>query len=147
MCPYHGGAYYRDGSRASGPPERELLEYPCKVENSVVAILAGELAYTGTPRCALWKTSSWRSSLFIWCRFSLSELISIHASSPGSSGVFLLLVHQDQRELLHKRSSTASNRSAEGCRGGCQKHYRDLVTPEFDAGADPNQSDELETIR
>ena len=22
MCPCHGGAYYRDGSRASGPPER-----------------------------------------------------------------------------------------------------------------------------
>src|SRR4029453_5420159 len=24
MCPCHGGAYYRDGSRASGPPERGL---------------------------------------------------------------------------------------------------------------------------
>src|SRR4029453_17648736 len=28
MCPCHGGAYYRDGSRASGPPERGLFEYP-----------------------------------------------------------------------------------------------------------------------
>src|SRR5579863_9832827 len=27
MCPCHGGAYYRDGSRASGPPERGLFEY------------------------------------------------------------------------------------------------------------------------
>ena len=32
MCPCHGGAYYRDGSRASGPPERGLFEYPYKVE-------------------------------------------------------------------------------------------------------------------
>ena len=35
MCPCHGGAYYRDGSRASGPPERGLFEYPIKVENGV----------------------------------------------------------------------------------------------------------------
>ena len=27
MCPCHGGAYYADGSRASGPPERGLFEY------------------------------------------------------------------------------------------------------------------------
>ena len=27
MCPCHGGAYYEDGSRASGPPERGLFEY------------------------------------------------------------------------------------------------------------------------
>src|SRR5215468_4426199 len=33
MCPCHGGAYYRDGSRASGPPERGLFEYPYKLPN------------------------------------------------------------------------------------------------------------------
>ena len=27
MCPCHGGVYYEDGSRASGPPERGLFEY------------------------------------------------------------------------------------------------------------------------
>ena len=43
MCPCHGGAYYRDGSRASGPPERGLFEYPLKVENGVLTIHAGEL--------------------------------------------------------------------------------------------------------
>ncbi|HYL85459.1 MAG TPA: Rieske (2Fe-2S) protein [Candidatus Angelobacter sp.] len=47
MCPCHGGAYYRDGSRASGPPERGLFEYPHKVENGVVVILAGELPAPG----------------------------------------------------------------------------------------------------
>ena len=43
MCPCHGGAYYRDGSRASGPPERGLFEYPHKVENGLIRIQAGEL--------------------------------------------------------------------------------------------------------
>jgi len=43
MCPCHGGAYYRDGSRASGPPERGLFEYPIKVADGVVTIRAGEL--------------------------------------------------------------------------------------------------------
>jgi len=47
MCPCHGGAYYRDGSRASGPPERGLFEYPNKVENGVVIIQAGELPTQG----------------------------------------------------------------------------------------------------
>ena len=47
MCPCHGGAYYRDGSRASGPPERGLFEYPYKVENGEIAIHAGELPIPG----------------------------------------------------------------------------------------------------
>lgn len=48
MCPCHGGAYYRDGSRASGPPERGLFEYPYKVENGLVTIQAGELFTPGS---------------------------------------------------------------------------------------------------
>ena len=47
MCPCHGGAYYRDGSRASGPPERGLFEYQNKVENGLVTIQAGELPTPG----------------------------------------------------------------------------------------------------
>jgi Rieske Fe-S protein len=47
MCPCHGGAYYRDGSRASGPPERGLFEYPIKIEDGVVTIHAGELPTPG----------------------------------------------------------------------------------------------------
>jgi Rieske Fe-S protein len=53
MCPCHGGAYYRDGSRASGPPERGLFEYPHKVENGLVTIQAGELFTPGSPTAAL----------------------------------------------------------------------------------------------
>jgi len=52
MCPCHGGAYYRDGSRASGPPERGLFEYPSKIENGLVTIQAGELPTPG-PSAAL----------------------------------------------------------------------------------------------
>ena len=47
MCPCHGGAYYSDGSRASGPPERGLFEYPYKVENGLLTIQAGELPTPG----------------------------------------------------------------------------------------------------
>lgn len=47
LCPCHGGAYYRDGSRAAGPPERGLFEYPCKVQNGLVSIRAGELPTPG----------------------------------------------------------------------------------------------------
>ena len=47
MCPCHGGAYYRDGSRASGPPERGLFEYPYKVQYGMVLIEAGELPTPG----------------------------------------------------------------------------------------------------
>ena len=47
MCPCHGGAYYRDGSRASGPPERGLFEYPNKIENGLITIQAGELHTPG----------------------------------------------------------------------------------------------------
>jgi Rieske Fe-S protein len=60
MCPCHGGAYYRDGARASGPPERGLFEYPYQVENGQISIRAGELPTPGasaalderTPPCA-----------------------------------------------------------------------------------------------
>jgi len=52
MCPCHGGAYYRDGSRASGPPERGLFEYPYKVTNGAVVIQAGELPTPGSTAAA-----------------------------------------------------------------------------------------------
>lgn len=53
MCPCHGGAYYRDGSRASGPPERGLFEYPYKVQNGLITIQAGELPTPGAPSAAV----------------------------------------------------------------------------------------------
>jgi Rieske Fe-S protein len=53
MCPCHGGAYYEDGSRASGPPERGLFEYAYKVENGNLLIKAGRMPTTGSPNAGL----------------------------------------------------------------------------------------------
>jgi Rieske Fe-S protein len=47
MCPCHGGVYYQDGSRASGPPERGLFQYSYKVEGGKLLILAGEMPTPG----------------------------------------------------------------------------------------------------
>ncbi len=49
MCPCHGGAYYQDGSRASGPPERGLFQYHHKIEDGKLFIKAGELPTPGQP--------------------------------------------------------------------------------------------------
>jgi Rieske Fe-S protein len=49
MCPCHGGAYYADGSRASGPPERGLYEYQYKVENGELWVLGGQLPTGSQP--------------------------------------------------------------------------------------------------
>jgi menaquinol-cytochrome c reductase iron-sulfur subunit len=43
MCPCHGGVYYADGSRASGPPERGLFTYEAKIENGQLMIDAGQV--------------------------------------------------------------------------------------------------------
>ena len=43
LCPCHGGAYYADGSRASGPPERGLFEYEHKVVGNALMISAGRM--------------------------------------------------------------------------------------------------------
>lgn len=48
MCPCHGGVYYQDGSRASGPPPRGLFEYTYKVENGRLMIEAGQLPTLST---------------------------------------------------------------------------------------------------
>ena len=47
MCPCHGGAYYQDGSRASGPPERGLFQYHYKIDQGNLFIKAGELPTPG----------------------------------------------------------------------------------------------------
>jgi menaquinol-cytochrome c reductase iron-sulfur subunit len=49
MCPCHGGAYYQDGSRASGPPERGLFQYQYKIEDGKLLVKAGEMPTPGQP--------------------------------------------------------------------------------------------------
>jgi menaquinol-cytochrome c reductase iron-sulfur subunit len=43
ICPCHGGAYYVDGSRASGPPERGLFEYRYSIIGNDLMIHAGQM--------------------------------------------------------------------------------------------------------
>jgi Rieske Fe-S protein len=60
LCPCHGGAYYQNGDRASGPPERGLFQYHYKIEKGQLFIKAGEMptpgraanAQNGGSRCA-----------------------------------------------------------------------------------------------
>jgi menaquinol-cytochrome c reductase iron-sulfur subunit len=49
MCPCHGGAFYEDGSHASGPPPRGLFEYQHKVEDGHLKVLGGHLPTLGEP--------------------------------------------------------------------------------------------------
>jgi Rieske Fe-S protein len=53
MCPCHGGAYYADGARASGPPERGLFEHAYKVASGELLIRAGETPTPGSPVAAI----------------------------------------------------------------------------------------------
>jgi menaquinol-cytochrome c reductase iron-sulfur subunit len=53
MCPCHGGVYYSDGARASGPPERGLFEYRYKVEQGNLLIQAGDMPTPGSPTARL----------------------------------------------------------------------------------------------
>ena len=43
MCPCHGGVYYQDGSRASGPPPRGLFEYDWQVVRDKLYVFGGEI--------------------------------------------------------------------------------------------------------
>ena len=83
MCPCHGGAYYRDGSRASGPPERGLFEYPYKVQDGMVTIQAGELPTPGSPTASLFGNKP-------PCR-ARNELVSIESKLSASSETNALL--------------------------------------------------------
>jgi Rieske Fe-S protein len=53
MCPCHGGVYYSDGSRASGPPERGLFEYPHKLDQGNLVIQPGAMPTVGAPAAKL----------------------------------------------------------------------------------------------
>ena len=46
LCPCHGGVYYKDGSRASGPPPRGLYTYPVRIQNNKVEIETEALPIT-----------------------------------------------------------------------------------------------------
>src|SRR5262245_46881988 len=49
MCPCHGGVYYANGARASGPPPRGLFEYDYKIEDGQIFIKAGQVPTLAQP--------------------------------------------------------------------------------------------------
>ena len=49
MCPCHGGAYYEDGSRASGPPPRGLFEYEYEIREGQLRVRGGQLPTLAGP--------------------------------------------------------------------------------------------------
>ncbi len=49
MCPCHGGVYYADGARASGPPARGLFEYDHKIVGDTLMINAGMIPTLANP--------------------------------------------------------------------------------------------------
>jgi menaquinol-cytochrome c reductase iron-sulfur subunit len=49
LCPCHGGAFYEDGSHASGPPPRGLYQYKYKVENGQLLVEGGQLPTLSRP--------------------------------------------------------------------------------------------------
>src|SRR5207253_11470156 len=83
MCRCHGGASFRDGSRASGAPERGLFEYPYKVQDGMVTILAGELPTPGSPTASLFGNKAPCGAR--------NELVSIESKLSASSETNALL--------------------------------------------------------
>ena len=49
MCPCHGGAFYEDGSHASGPPPRGLFEYQHKVQDGNLMVVGGHVPTLAEP--------------------------------------------------------------------------------------------------
>jgi len=49
MCPCHGGVYYEDGSRASGPPPRGLFEYQYQVRDGKLLVQGGQIPTLSEP--------------------------------------------------------------------------------------------------
>jgi len=43
LCPCHGGVYYEDGQRASGPPPRGLYTFESRVQNGHLMVRGGRL--------------------------------------------------------------------------------------------------------
>ena len=78
MCPCHGGAYYEDGARASGPPERGLFTYELKVQDGKLQINAGQMP-TLRNRASASPCPSTASP-------NLPKVVSRIESCPGSKG-------------------------------------------------------------
>jgi Rieske Fe-S protein len=59
MCPCHGGAYYADGSRASGPPERGLFEYRYRVQDGTLFVQSEDMPTPGATAQLFVRRAPW----------------------------------------------------------------------------------------
>jgi menaquinol-cytochrome c reductase iron-sulfur subunit len=46
MCPCHGGVYYKDGSVASGPPPKSLVQYEVRVNKGQIELQTAPVPLT-----------------------------------------------------------------------------------------------------
>jgi menaquinol-cytochrome c reductase iron-sulfur subunit len=46
MCPCHGGVYYKDGTVASGPPPKALVQYPVRINKQQIEIQTAPVPIT-----------------------------------------------------------------------------------------------------
>ena len=46
MCPCHGGVYYKDGTVASGPPPKALVQYPVRINKQQIQIQTAPVPIT-----------------------------------------------------------------------------------------------------
>lgn len=49
MCPCHGGVYYEDGERASGPPPHGLFEYDYEIRDGQLWVRGGRIPTLSEP--------------------------------------------------------------------------------------------------
>lgn len=84
LCPCHGGAYYEDGSRASGPPERGLFIYEYKIVAGTLMISAGKMPTLASRNCTK-PTLTQIGSSPAPATAALDELTPLEGADPRSS--------------------------------------------------------------
>ena len=81
MCPCHGGAFYEDGSRASGPPPRGLYQYEHKVEGGELKLLGGRVFRLSPSLCEkkIARARPMLRSIALWLedRLHIAEVVRV----------------------------------------------------------------------
>jgi Rieske Fe-S protein len=82
LCPCHGGAYYEDGSRASGPPERGFFEYQYKIVAGALMISAGKMPTLAARNCTKPPLAQIRASP---ASLAIAELRPVEVREPRNA--------------------------------------------------------------
>jgi menaquinol-cytochrome c reductase iron-sulfur subunit len=84
LCPCHGGAYYEDGTRASGPPERGLFVYNHRIDAGNLMISAGKMPTLAAQNCTKPKLTQIQTEP-ITSMMSAKELKRAEGSQSGET--------------------------------------------------------------